>query len=39
MKLTPNMYADDTSITLYGEDAYHLLKDLRNDLQDVIYWL
>ena len=33
------MYADDTSITLGGEDAYQLLEDLRNELQDVIDWL
>ena len=32
----PNMYADGTSITLGGEDAYQLLEDLRNELQDVI---
>ena len=38
-KFTPNMYADDTSITLGGEDAYQLLKDLRNELQAVIDWL
>ena len=33
------MYGDDTSITLDGEDAYQLLEDLRNELQDVIDWL
>ena len=33
------MYADDTSITLGGWDAYQLLEDLRNELQDVIDWL
>ena len=33
------MYADDTSITLGGLDAYQLLEDLRNELQDVIDWL
>ena len=33
------MYADDTSIILGGEDAYQLLEDLRNELQDVIDWL
>ena len=33
------MYADDTSITLGGEDAYQLLEDLRTELQDVIDWL
>ena len=33
------MYANDTSITLGGEDAYQLLEDLRNELQDVIDWL
>ena len=38
-KFTPNMYADDTSITLGGEDAYQLLEDLRNELQAVIDWL
>ena len=32
----PNMYVDDTSITLGGEDAYQLLEDLRTELQDVI---
>ena len=26
-KFAPNMYADDTSITLGGEDAYQLLDD------------
>ena len=35
-KFAPNMYADDTSITLGGEDDYQLLEDLRNELQDVI---
>ena len=38
-KFTPNMYADDTSIILVGEDAYQLLENLRNELQDVIDWL
>ena len=38
-KCKPNMYADDTSITVGGEDAYQLLEDLRNELQDVIDWL
>ena len=38
-KYTPNMYADDTSITLGVEDAHQLLKDLRNELQDVKDWL
>ena len=38
-KFTPNMYADDTSIALGGEDAYQLLEDLRNELQAVIDWL
>ena len=33
------MYADDTSITLGGEDAYQLLEGLRNELQAVIDWL
>ena len=33
------MYADDASITFGGEDAYQLLEDLRNELQDVIDWL
>ena len=33
------MYAEDTSITLGGEDAYRLLEDLRDELQDVIVWL
>ena len=33
------MYADDTSITLGGEDAYQLLENLRNELQDVTDWL
>ena len=33
------MYADDTSITLGGEDAYQLLEDLRNELQDITDWL
>ena len=36
-KFTPNMYADDTSITLGGEDAYQLLEHLRNELQDVLF--
>ena len=34
-KFTPNMYADDTSSTLGGEDAHQLLEDFRNELQDV----
>ena len=38
-KFAPNMYADDTTITLGGEVAYQLLEDLRNELQDVIDWL
>ena len=38
-KFTPNMYADDTSLTLGGEDAHQLLEDLRNELQDVKDWL
>ena len=38
-KFTPNMYADDTSITLGGKNAYQLLEDLRNELQNVIDWL
>ena len=33
------MYADDKSITLGGEDAYQLLEDLRNELEDIIDWL
>ena len=33
------MYADDTSITLSGEDSRQLLEDLRNELQDVKDWL
>ena len=33
------MYADDTSNTLGGEDAYQLLEDLRSELQDAIDWL
>ena len=33
------MYADDTSIFLGGEDPHQLLKDLRNELTDVIDWL
>ena len=33
------MCADDKSITLGGEDAYQLLEDLRNELQDIIDWL
>ena len=32
------MCADDTGITLGGEDAYQVLEDLRNVLQDVIDW-
>ena len=38
-KFRPNMYADDTSVTLGGEDTYQLLEDLRNELQNVIDWL
>ena len=38
-KTASNTYADDTSITLGGEDAYQLLEDLRNESQDVIDWL
>ena len=37
-KFEPNLYADDPSITLDGGDAYQLLEDLRNQLQDVIDW-
>ena len=33
------MYADDTNITLGGENAYQGLEDLRNELQDVLGWL
>ena len=38
-KFASRMYADDTSSTLGGVDVYQLLEDLRNELQDVIYWL
>ena len=35
-KFAPNMYANDTSISLGGEDAYQLLADLRNELQHIM---
>ena len=37
-KFAPNIYADDTSITLGGEDARKILEDLQNELQDIKDW-
>ena len=38
-KFAPNVYADDTSISLGGEDAYQLVADLRHELPHIMDWL
>ena len=34
-KCTPNMYADDTSVTCSGEDIYDLCKDLKVEIDNI----
>ena len=38
-KCTPNMYADDTSITCSGEDIYDLCNDLKAEIENITEWL
>ena len=33
------MYADDTSITCFGEDIYDLCKDLKDEIHNITEWL
>ena len=38
-KCTPNMYADDTSVTCSGEDIYDLCNDLKAEIENITEWL
>ena len=35
----PNMYADDTCVNIASENLNELLKDLKNELQNVSNWM
>ena len=36
---TPNMYADDTSVTCFAEDVEELYNDLQNELINISDWM
>ena len=36
---TPNMYADDTSVTCFAEDMEELCNDLQNELRNISDWM
>ena len=37
--MTPNMYADDTCVTIASENLNHLITDVNNELENISNWM
>ena len=37
--MTPNMYADDTCVTITSENPNDLITDVKNELENISNWM